>query len=585
MAAWLRTISVASLLVVLLVGRADAAGPGDLDPSFGGGRVIVPFGSEAGGRGVAAQPDGKSLYAGSFKGSQEFAIARLLSNGSPDPGFGGTGVVATPLGEFARSTDVAVQGDGRIVAVGEANQDFAIVRYRENGELDPSFGEGGVVILPVGTSSDSANAVAIGPGGLIAVTGTSEIPPFDRGAGVAMLRSNGDPETGFAEDGTTVITSDEGDDRGEGIAFDSDGRVVIADASGSGGGHGFTVVRLGTDGKPDPSFGGDGIVQTPLQGEGGDNDGRSTDVAIQADGKIVAAGYGFDEFGVPPEDVSTFALARYGTDGELDPSFGSGGVVNERLGEGGDLGWGIAIAADGRLVLAGTYDTDPSPVDERVAPAVLRFQPDGSLDPTFGSGGSVRSPLPSGVEEEFVEAIAIQPDGRILTTGEASPAVLPSSAVATRYLADFEKPIAGPPRLGQPDTNMKSVPRRLSLGALKAVRGTASDPGGEGLREVQVAFVRVFPAAASASRHAKAGCASMSRSGRFGRRRVGHPGKGCAQRWLTARGTAKWSFKLPRALPEGRYVVFCRAVDVQGIAENSFSRRDRNRYAFRVSGG
>jgi uncharacterized delta-60 repeat protein len=257
--AWLRTVSEAALLVALPAGRALAAAPGDLDPTFGGGRVIVPFGSEAGAGGVAVQPDGKVVVAGSSEARHAFAVARLLPNGSPDPSFGEAGVVTTPLGEFASSTDVAVQSDGKIVAVGEANEDFAIVRYLKIGELDPNFGEGGVVIMPVGTLGDSAEAVAIGPGGLIAVTGTSDVPPSANGAGVAVLKGNGDPETNFAEGGTTVVTTESGeDDRGEGIAFQGDGRILIADATGAGAGDGFTIVRLGTDGKPDASFGGDG---------------------------------------------------------------------------------------------------------------------------------------------------------------------------------------------------------------------------------------------------------------------------------------------------------------------------------------
>ena len=446
MPAWLRTVAVAALLVAPLAVRALAAVPGDLDTTFGGGRVIVPFGTEAGAGGVAVQPDGKVVVAGSSDATPGFAVARLLPNGSPDTSFGGTGVVTTTLGKSAGSTDVAVQSDGKIVAVGGSNQDFAIVRYLGNGKLDPSFGEGGVVIMPVGTLGDYATAVAIGPGGPIAVTGTAEVPESGYGAGVAVLRGNGEPEAKFAEDGTTVVTTESSnDDRGEGIAVQGDGRILIADAANGGAGDGFTVVRLGTDGKPDASFGGDGIVETPIPGEGEVTGGRSTDVAIQPDGKIVVGGYGLASTGLPPESVTTFALARYTAEGELDPSFGTGGIVSSRLGVGDDFGRSVAVAADGRLILAGTYDPNPDPLEDDYAPALLRFNANGGLDTTFGSGGAVLRLLPAGTEDESLEGMALQADGRIITTTSEYPTGGPGFAVASRYIADFEKPNVGPP--------------------------------------------------------------------------------------------------------------------------------------------
>ena len=330
-------------------------------------------------------------------------------------------------------------------------------------------------------------------------------------------------------------------------------------------------------------------METPIPGEGEVTGGRSTDVAIQPDGKIVTGGYGVDYTGIPPEYETTFALARYTAEGELDPSFGTGGIVSSRMGTGKAYGSATAIAADGRMIVAGIYDPNPDPLEEDFAPALLRLNADGGFDTTFGSGGAVLRPLPAGIEDELLEGMALQADGRILTTGTEYPTGEPSHAVVSRYLSDFEKPNAGPPPAppspnGRPDTDMRPVPRKLSLGELKVVRGTASDPDGEELREVQVALIRLVPSG-TAGRRVKAACVSMSKSGRFGRRGAVRSGAGCAKRWLTARGTTKWAFKLPLPLPEGRYVVLSRAIDAQGLAENGFSRRDRSRYAFRVVGG
>ena len=236
---------------------------------------------------MAVQADGKVLVAGTPEESEGFSVARLLSNGSPDPSWGEGGVVTTHLGKFASAFDVAVQPDGKIVVVGEApgakNEDFAIVRYLSNGELDPSFGEGGIVILPVGEFGDQGRVVALGPGGRIAVVGISDLASFRGAVGVAMLESNGTPEAAFAGDGTTLIQTESGeDDRGEGVDFQADGKIVIADSTGAGIGDGFTLIRLGLDGKPDASFGSEGIVETPIPGEGGVEEGRISDVARPA---------------------------------------------------------------------------------------------------------------------------------------------------------------------------------------------------------------------------------------------------------------------------------------------------------------
>ncbi|MGN6663744.1 MAG: hypothetical protein ACTHK6_06010 [Solirubrobacterales bacterium] len=553
--------ALAALAALLPASGACAAVPGELDPSFGvGGKVQAPFGPESFAGGVAVQADGKILVAGSPEESQGFSVARLLPNGSLDPSWGSGGVATTPLGKFAFAEDVAVQPDGKVVVVGEApgpeNEDFGIVRFLSNGELDPGFGEGGIVILPVGEFGDQARAVAIGPGGRIAVVGTSDLPSFRNAVGVAMLESDGTPEAAFAGDGTTLVTTESGeDDRGEGVAFQPDGKIVIADSTGGGGGDGFTLIRLGLDGKPDHSFGGDGVVETPIPGEGGIEEGRVSDVVIQPDGKIVGGGYGFDYTGTPPDFVGKFEIVRYLSNGELDPSFGGGGMVGVRLPGEHSFGRALGLAADGKLVLGGTYDTSKDPLEEHAAPALIRFNPNGSLDPGFGSGGIVLGALGAGVEEESIEGLAIQPDGKIVTTANLFGEPGGSAGVVSRYVADFETPSPPvPPKKVNhpPHSRIKGVPRRARQGALKGFHGTASDPDGT-VAKVQVALVRL-------------------RSG----------GKAKPGKWRAAKGTAKWALKLKHPLAPGRYVVFSRAIDDHGLAEAAFSRRNGNRRAFRV---
>lgn len=564
-------MTIATVLVALAVllpaSGASAAAPGELDPTFGvGGKMQTPFGPESYAGGVAVQSDGKILVVGTPEASKGFSIARLLPNGSPDPSWGEGGVVTTPLGKFASAFDVAVQPNGRIVVVGEApgaeNEDFAIVRYLSTGKLDPGFGEGGIVILPVGTEGDQGRVVAIGPGGRIAVVGISDLAVHGNEVGVAMLESNGNPEAAFAGDGTTLVQTESGeDDRGEGVDFQSDGKIVIADSTGAGIGDGFTVIRLGLDGKPDPSFGSEGVVETPIPGEGGVEEGRISDVLVQPDGKIVGGGYGVDSVGVTMETVIKFELVRYLSNGELDPSFGSGGRVGVRLPSPYSFGRKLALDASGKLILGGTYDANPAPLEESEAPALMRFNPNGSLDSSFGKGGIVIGALGAGIEEESIEGLALQPDGKIVTSGSRYAEPGGGSGVVSRYIADLEKPpVPVPPKKVNlpPHSRIKGVPHKVQQEALKGFHGTASDPGGS-VSKVQVSLVRL-PSGGKAGTSVKV----------------------TPKKWRTAKGTAKWTLKLKRPLAPGRYVVFSRAIDNQDLAETEFSRRAGNRRAVRV---
>ncbi|MGN6276083.1 MAG: delta-60 repeat domain-containing protein [Solirubrobacterales bacterium] len=574
----LTTATVLVALAVLLpASGASATVPGELDPSFGvGGKVQAPFGPESFAGGVAVQGDGKILVAGSPEESEAFSIARLLPDGALDPSWGAGGVATTPLGKFAYAEDVAVQPDGKVVAVGEApgkeNEDFAIVRYLANGTPDPSFGGGdGIVILPVGALGDQAHAVAIGPGGRIAVVGVAERPSFRDAVGVAMLESNGTPEAAFGAGGTTVIQTESGeDDRGEGVAFQPDGKIVIADSTGAGGGDGFTLIRLGLDGKPDSSFGGDGVVETPIPGEGGIEEGRISDVVIQPDGKIVGGGYGFDYTGTPPNFIGKFEIVRYLPNGELDPSFGSGGMTGVRLPGEHSFGRALGLAANGKLVLGGTYDVSPNPLEEHEAPALVRFNPNGTLDSSFGNGGIVLEPLGSNVQEESIERLALQPDGKIVTAGSRFQEPGGSSGIVSRYIAE-PPPAPGPPKDLPPHSRIKGLPHKVHQDALKRFHGTASDPDGT-VSKVQVSLVRL-----SSVSKVEVTVPRLPSGGKAGPAIAVKPRK-----WRGAKGTVKWSFKLKHPLGPGRYVVFSRAIDNQGTAETEFSRRAGNRRAFYV---
>src|SRR6266536_6144139 len=160
----------------------------------------------------------------------------------------------------------------------------------------------------------------------------------------------------------------------------------------------------------DPTFGIGGEVTTDF---GGSDSAQA--VAIQSDGKILAAGL---------SGAGDFALARYNADGSLDPSFGSGGKVTTDFG-GFDLALGVALQSDGKIVAAGqggsSFDF-----------ALARYNADGSLDTSFGSGGKVTTDF--GVFDAAT-AVAIQRDGKIVATGSTFSSGFQQFALA-RYNAD-----------------------------------------------------------------------------------------------------------------------------------------------------
>jgi uncharacterized delta-60 repeat protein len=558
-----------------------AAAPGDLDPSFGvGGKVVLPFGDEPFGRGVAIQPDGRIVVAGSGGDPARFTVSRLLPDGAPDPSFGAGGTVTTAIDEFAEARSVAVQPDGKIVAVGSAkgavNGDFAFVRYGADGTPDPGFGGGdGIVVLPVGADHDEANAVSIGADGRIYATGRSVLPA-DQGAGTAVLMPGGEPDASFSEDGTVVVQTPVKNDQGKAVVALPDGRVLLASESGAGVGAGFVIVRLLPGGGFDPSFTGGGIVVTPIPGENvGMGLGRSTDLIQLSDGRFVVSGYGYDYVGVPAEYDSKFALARYLPEGELDPGFGFGGIAEAQIASGDDSAEALGLLPDGRVALGGIY----RPTKTSFAPALARFVTIGDLDPTFGAGGVVTRPLVPPIQSEDVRDLAIDAFGRIVTVGVASEPGDARNVVVARY-GDPQPTANGPVGNRPPRSRMKKVPRRVSADELKGFSGTASDPDGNALRRVQIALVRLVDGA-KASRRREPACLSLrSRKPKF--KRAKPRSGGCAQRWLTVKGKARWRFRLRGLVPPGRYVVYSRAIDSEGLAESSFSRRAGNRYAFRV---
>jgi uncharacterized delta-60 repeat protein len=389
---------------------------GLLDTGFGtGGKVTTAIGGSTDiGYSVAIQSDGKIVVAGySVVGHSEFALVRYNSDGSLDTaGFGTGGKVTTAIGTiFDEGYSAAVQSNGKIVVAGwsynGSNYDIALVRYNTNGSLDTTgFGTGGKVTTAIGSGDDQAYSVAIQPDGRIVVAGLSLVGANDDFA-VVRYNSDGSLDGTFGSGGKVTTAIGPGHDYGQSVAIQTNGKIVVAGYSWNSSltYWDIALVRYNANGSLDTTgFGTGGKVRTPIGG--GYNAGYS--VAIQSDGKIVVAGNSFGTY------YNDFTLVRYDSTGSLDGTFNTTGIVTTDIVHGDDYARSVAIQSDGKIVVAGYYNTGPSTYNKF---ALVRYNSNGSLDGTFGSGGKDTTAIGSAYDNGY--SVAIQSDGKIVVAGSS----------------------------------------------------------------------------------------------------------------------------------------------------------------------
>ncbi|MEV7812623.1 delta-60 repeat domain-containing protein [Streptomyces flaveolus] len=329
---------------------------GTLDSGFGnGGIVTTDFGQgEEAAHGLALQPDGKIVVVGTTQrpGSEGccwFTVARYQPDGDLDTGFGDGGRTITDFGSdgSADAYAVTVQPDGRIVAVGQSGGDIVVARYDSAGDPDPTFsGDGQLTTHFSAGGISTAQDVALQSDGRIVVAGGVGLgnPGYTPAFALVRYNPNGSLDTGFDGDGKRVVGFS-GEAQGYGLVLIPGGDMAVAGYVTPSGGTSsrFALARLNADGSLDTGFDGDGKVTTTFAGGS-----RAHDVALQSDGKLVAAG----------SRGGDWALARYNTNGSLDTGFdGDGKVVTDFTPGVADHARDVVVQADGRIVAAGDADT------------------------------------------------------------------------------------------------------------------------------------------------------------------------------------------------------------------------------------
>ncbi|MFH1140349.1 MAG: delta-60 repeat domain-containing protein, partial [Chloroflexota bacterium] len=260
------------------------------------------------------------------------ALARCNADGSLDTSFGIGGKMTTDFGDSGDFVGlVAIQSDGKIVAAGQSDYDFALARFNADGSLDTTFGTSGKVTTDFG-GDDAGESMAIQSDGAIVMVGWSNAGG-NADFALARYNANGSLDTSFGTGGK-VTTDFGGNSHGLSVAIQGDGRIVVSGNAVVGSPSDFALARYNANGSLDTTFGAGGKVTTDFGGAGGADSGNS--VAIQSDGRIVVAGFsnagGFNDF----------ALARYNANGILDTTFGTGGKVTTDF-EGDDVGSSVAI--------------------------------------------------------------------------------------------------------------------------------------------------------------------------------------------------------------------------------------------------
>jgi uncharacterized delta-60 repeat protein len=380
---------------------------GSLDPTFGKGGIVTTPNTTTGcsqnvSCSVAIQSDGKIVVAGgatASNGTPELALARYTTSGSLDSTFGNGGIVVEPENNGGPAFGLAIQTDGKIITAAPQQFDLAVTRFNTNGTLDSTFGTGGTSKFRAGTFlfapvngglallADGKIVVAVNSvlvrlltdGQLDSSFGSGGIAPLITGAQTLALLSSGKALVAssftFDTGGVSRYNSNGSLDKTFGVVGQSpsfggvaalvalsDGKIILGNTLVSGtastGGNipqGFILTRYNSDGTIDTTFGTRGAVVTNLPGEGFS---AVAALAVQSNGDIVAAGVTEAKnpaFGNEPSD---FALARYTPNGQLDTTFGKNGRVTTAFGTNGGNAAAVsalAIQSDGKIVAVG-YD-------------------------------------------------------------------------------------------------------------------------------------------------------------------------------------------------------------------------------------
>ena len=310
------------------------------------------------------------------------------------------------IGDTAQA--VVVDPGGNIVLAGsDGGADSVLVRLTPAGVLDTSFGNGGIAINDLNLNrGDALRALVRLDDGRYLACGTFNSVGTGFDFDIARFNSNGSLDLTFDGVGY-VVAAQTGPDQCNALAVQADGKIVAAGLTGATGRPQVALVRYTSSGTLDASFGTGGLLTINAAATAsGASEARA--LVIQPDGKLLIAGYAFG-----PGNSELLVMRLNGADGSLDASFGTGGITRTPVGTSEDIANAMVRQPDGRIVVAGSAIA----ADGRRDFALARYTTAGVLDPSFGTGGLVTTAV--GPSHDDAYALILMPWGRLVAAGSA----------------------------------------------------------------------------------------------------------------------------------------------------------------------
>ncbi len=417
-----------SVLFTLFLSVSAFAQDGTLDPTFADAGILIGDYAQAGAdlpNDLVVQADGKIVVAmnGRFdevSNTNDLALLRLNEDGTLDPTFGDAGIfvnVDTMGSDLAYS--LLQLEDGSFLFIGSMTSDsenpddvqMAVLKVSNDGVLDTDFGTDGIVQISIAEGQDYARDAVVDADGKIYLAGFSYVSGFSNRRNVMVgLNADGSLNTEFGADGIFIWNDNETVNELHHIIIAQDGNFLVNGYSKPAGTDRMTIYKVLADGSGlDTTFGTDGEVLTTFDGNANGNG-----IFQRPNGDLVVAGHTSNA-----EGGLNFVAAAYTADGAVDTDWGTNGSV-QAMPDLLNFSYDAMLQPDGKLLITGEAGAGFFGDPRRFATA--RFTADGELDATWGEAGIVQTPFPSEFFNpfSFAEAVAMQPDGKILVLGKSA---------------------------------------------------------------------------------------------------------------------------------------------------------------------